>query len=117
MAALASERVVSVAVGGGHMVALTASGAVYTWGNNDFGQCGRAMTKLDFRHSAIGRGKDRLGLKGHSKYTPGRVPLPGVARSVISAGDETTFMILGPPPNEQSAAHVTSMLGGGQSPW
>ena len=116
VAALASERVVSVAVGGGHMVALTASGAVYTWGNNDSGQCGRAMTKLDFRHSAIGRGKDRLGLKGHSKYTPGRVPLPGVARSV-SAGDETTFMILGPPPNEQSAAHVTSMLGGGQSPW
>ena len=99
VAALASERVVSVAVGGGHMVALTASGAVYSWGNDDFGQCGRAMTKLDFRHSAIGRGKDARGLKGHSIYTPGRVRLPGAARS-ISAGDSTTFMILGPPRNE-----------------
>jgi alpha-tubulin suppressor-like RCC1 family protein len=37
------DEVVDIAAGGRHSVALTASGAVYTWGDNDHGQLGQGM--------------------------------------------------------------------------
>ena len=43
--ALAGEKVIKVACGKNFTVALTASGNVYTWGNNDLGQLG--ITKVD----------------------------------------------------------------------
>ena len=45
VAALGGERVISVAAGGDHSVALTAEGCVYTWGRGEHGQLGHLGTK------------------------------------------------------------------------
>ena len=93
---LASHHVTCVSVGGGHMVALTADGLVFSWGNNDHGQCGRQESEEDLRQSAKQRGCDNNGPLGLSVYDVAQVALPARAR-VVSAGDTATFFILGEP--------------------
>ena len=94
---LAPHRVTLISVGGGHMVALTSDGLCFAWGNNDHGQCGRNETEDDIMRSGEGRGLHDDGRpRGHSVYDVAQVPLPARAR-YVSAGDTTTFFILGEP--------------------
>lgn len=43
--ASAGVKVGSVAVGNGHMYALTTSGQVWSWGNGEYGRCGNGKKK------------------------------------------------------------------------
>ena len=45
------DSVVAVALGARHVMALTALGAVYTWGDNEFGQCGRVGSPEESKRS------------------------------------------------------------------
>ena len=45
VAALGGERIIAVAAGGDHSVALTADGAVFTWGRGEHGQLGHLGKK------------------------------------------------------------------------
>jgi alpha-tubulin suppressor-like RCC1 family protein len=93
---LAPHHVQCVSVGGGHMVALTADGLVFSWGNNDHGQCGRELSEEDRWLSGENRGCDDKGPQGFSVYDVAQVVLPSRVR-FVSAGDTTTFFILGEP--------------------
>jgi alpha-tubulin suppressor-like RCC1 family protein len=94
---LAPHHVTCVSVGGGHMVALTADGMVFSWGNNDHSQCGRNESEEDLRLSGEGRGyRDNGDHDGISVYDVARAALPTRAR-FVSAGDTATFFILGEP--------------------
>ena len=93
---LASHHVTCVSVGGGHMAALTADGAVFSWGNNDHGQCGRRHVLEDLELSIACRGCNSHGPLGLSVYDVAQVVLPARARFVC-AGDTATFFILGEP--------------------
>lgn len=92
--ALADHRVVSVAVGDGHMVALTETGRAFSWGLNDDGQCGNECQE----------GDERLGTPPWPPcYAPEvtLVPLPGPVQSV-SAGFASCFVLgLHGPPVQQ----------------
>ena len=94
---LASHHVTCISVGGGHMVALTADGLCFAWGNNDDGQCGREESEDDKIRSGEDRGwHDDGGPNGLSVYDVAQVALPARVRSVC-AGDTATFFILGEP--------------------
>jgi alpha-tubulin suppressor-like RCC1 family protein len=94
---LVSHHVTCISVGGGHMVALTADGLCFAWGNNDHGQCGRQESEDDEMLSGEGRGwHANGGPNGLSVYGVAQVPLSARVR-FVSAGDTTTFFILGEP--------------------
>merc|ERR550534_2272043 len=46
-------KVVDIVSGWTHMMALTESGDVYTWGRNTYGQLGKSKEQLDFRPSKV----------------------------------------------------------------
>ena len=97
---LASHRVTCISVGGGHMVALTADGLCFAWGNNDHGQCGREGSEDDNMRSGEDRGLHDDGRpNGLSVYDVAQVALPARVRFVC-AGDTATFFILGEPLRE-----------------
>ena len=94
---LTPHHVTSISVGGGHMVALTADGLCFAWGNNDHGQCGRQESEDDKMLSGEGRGwHANGGPNGLSVYGVAQVPLSARVR-FVSAGDTTTYFILGEP--------------------
>ena len=86
--ALADHHIVAVAVGSGHMVALTATGRAFSWGNNDDWQTGRKCSEFEKRESG----------NVYSAFEVAPVPLPGPAQSV-SAGFASSFVLglHGPP--------------------
>ncbi len=91
VAALAGKRVVSLAVGCGHMAVVTHENRVFAWGDNDDFQCGREASAQDRRlkkryHSGV----DGL-------YTVEELPVPGPARAVHAAGGGlSTVVVMGP---------------------
>ena len=94
---LAPHHVTCVSVGGGHMVALTADGLVFSWDNNDHGQCGRDQSEHDLRQSGECHGYHHDGSPCRfSVYDVAQAALPALAR-FASAGDTATFFILGEP--------------------
>jgi hypothetical protein len=86
--ALNGYRVVSVAVGEGHMVAVTETGRAFSWGNNDDGQCGRKITEAE----------ERASVNVRSAFYVRQMPLPGPVRAA-SAGFATCCILdgRGPP--------------------
>jgi alpha-tubulin suppressor-like RCC1 family protein len=90
-------HVTCISVGNGHMVALTADGLCFAWGNNDHHQCGHDLSEEDVMRSGEGRGWHEDGRpNGISVYDVAQVALPARVRFVC-AGDTATFFILGEP--------------------
>lgn len=80
------QRVVQVAAGGMHTVALTEDSQVWTWGVNDEGALGRHTGGELWEKSGLASGEPG------DAYTPGAVALPPAAAKVVqvSAGDSHT---------------------------
>ena len=63
---LSRERITSVSAGGGHAMAMTSDGTLYSWGKNDKGQCGRgvdgiqSLTPSLVTFPSIGTGKHQV---------------------------------------------------------
>jgi len=74
-------RVVQIAAGNNHFVALTDSGAVYTWGLNDQGQLGYTTTN---------NGSDEA---TNYKKTPRQLPGIGSAIMVAAGGSHTLILL------------------------
>jgi len=97
---LAPHRVTSISVGGGHMVALTADGLCFAWGNNEKGQCGRELSEEDeWQSGEVNGWHDNGTLRRFSVWEVAEVALPARVRFVC-AGDIATFFILGEPLRE-----------------
>lgn len=80
------QRVLAVACGGMHTVALAEDGTVYTWGVNDEGALGRPTSGTAWEGTAA-RDMDDPAL-------PGRAQLPEGVRAVqVVAGDGFTFAL------------------------
>ena len=76
------DNVLAIAAGGRHAVALTYGGAVYTWGDNDYGQLGR------------GRTNDRTSYYAREIFSEGLHTFSHDHRVVdIAAGDAHTLLL------------------------
>jgi alpha-tubulin suppressor-like RCC1 family protein len=99
---LEPHHVTCISVGGGHMVALTADGLCFAWGNNDHHQCGRDLSEEDVMQSGEVNGwNDNGTLRVDSVWEVAPVALPARVRFVC-AGDTATFFILGEPLRQEN---------------
>ncbi|GMH41965.1 hypothetical protein BSKO_09884 [Bryopsis sp. KO-2023] len=83
------QKVLDVAAGGMHSVAVTEEGQVWSWGVNDEGALGRLTSGRAWEES--GMSMDEAG----DPTQPGRVSLPrGIGRVLqVSAGDDHTLLL------------------------
>ena len=87
------ERVLQLSVGLYHSIALTESGAVYTWGMSSFGQCGRQPLELIKRRNKSGPGTFDFTVEC---MLPGKISLPSGMKIVkVVAGFYESAIITG----------------------
>ncbi|KAI8472649.1 MAG: P-loop containing nucleoside triphosphate hydrolase protein [Monoraphidium minutum] len=93
---LQGVRVIQVAAGRYHSVALAGDGRVFTWGLNDWGQLGRLGEAVPGAEAAAAPGAEGRCTHGAGcrSGAPGEVPLPAGMRAVgVSAGRYSTQVV------------------------
>lgn len=94
-----ASRVLSLAVGGMHCVAVTVTGDVFTWGVNDEGALGRdAATSNDYATASMSEFQRAEMSEKVSEMLPGRVDMAGAAATSAkaihaSAGDSHSCVV------------------------
>ncbi len=84
-----SEKIIAIAAGGSHTMALTENGDLWSWGRDDYGQLGNGDTDDSFTMEKNRQGVDQ---KIYFSHTPAQIDLSGVI--AISVGDEHSVALM-----------------------